>query len=344
MAQSNAKANQLETYPWGLREYATRAINLAQRTIYGRWFKRFSDFAHLPYDYEGEACSNAICDMLTADKPCMIARFGANEMMVTLRTKSIMEKKTALGQFGKILLGKAAPFWWDNAIRGSMSWVAGYFPDDNASFERYGKRILEDCKQIDLLGAWQCGEKMLKKIYFPKARAMPLQMLEPFWTRDPWTGGVLEGKRILVIHPFDETIKRQYTKSRIRSIHRDPRILPEFELLTYRSVQSIAGNWPVEFDSWFDALEKMCEDISKIDFEIAIIGAGAYGMSLAAFIKRDLHKKAFHLGGATQLLFGIKGGRYDASASYRENLYTEDWVRPSERPARCDTAENGAYW
>jgi len=38
----------------------------------------------------------------------------------------------------------------------------------------------------------------------------------------------------------------------------------------------------------------MCDDIPKLNCDIAIIGAGAYGMSLVALIKRDLHRKVAH--------------------------------------------------
>jgi hypothetical protein len=63
------------------------------------------------------------------------------------------------------------------------------------------------------------------------------------------------------------------------------------------------------------------------DFDVAIIGCGAYGFPLAAHLKR-LGKKAIYMGGATQLLFGIKGKRWD---NYRliSNFFNEHWVRPS---------------
>ena len=48
----------------------------------------------------------------------------------------------------------------------------------------------------------------------------------------------------------------------------------------------------------------------KIDFDVAIIGCGAYGFPLAAKLKQA-GKQAIHLAGATQLLFGIKGKRWE---------------------------------
>ena len=75
-------------------------------------------------------------------------------------------------------------------------------------------------------------------------------------------------------------------------------------------------------------------------FDIAIIGCGAYGMPLAAYCKQ-IGKKAVHLGGATQLLFGIKGKRWD-----NYSLYNDYWVRPleSETPRNAGKIESGCYW
>ena len=50
--------------------------------------------------------------------------------------------------------------------------------------------------------------------------------------------------------------------------------------------------------------------LDKQDYDICLIGAGAYGFPLAAHVKRK-GKKAIHLGGALQLLFGVKGKRWE---------------------------------
>src|SRR5690606_28576019 len=107
---------------------------------------------------------------------------------------------------------------------------------------------------------------------------------------------------------FNKTIEEQYFKKRTL-LFKDQRVLPEFKSLeTIQAVQTIAGN-NSEFNNWFEALDWMKKEIEKKDFDIAIIGCGAYGFPLAAHVKR-LGKKAIHLGGATQLLFGIKGKRW----------------------------------
>jgi hypothetical protein len=88
----------------------------------------------------------------------------------------------------------------------------------------------------------------------------------------------------------------------------------------------------------------MEEQIGQADFDIAIIGCGAYGFPLAAHVKR-MGKKAVHLGGATQILFGIRGKRWDSLPAIAQ-LMNEHWVRPhfSEIPPGGDAVEDGCYW
>ena len=80
------------------------------------------------------------------------------------------------------------------------------------------------------------------------------------------------------------------------------------------------------------------------DYDIALIGCGAYGFHLAAHAKRR-QKIGIHLGGATQMLFGIKGKRWENNPRSR-GLMNAHWVKPadSERPEKFTLIENGCYW
>ena len=171
----------------------------------------------------------------------------------------------------------------------------------------------------------------------------PLKDLEPFSNEEPWTSA-LENKKILVIHPFAESIKNQYEKNRDK-IFNGVNILPDFELKCIKAVQSHGGqNGYHNFNNWFEAFDWMLESALKIDFDIAIIGCGAYGFPLASRIKQ-YGKKAIHLGGVTQILFGIKGKRWD-SRGYISKFYNEYWVRPnnSETPDLAKEIEDSCYW
>lgn len=196
-------------------------------------------------------------------------------------------------------------------------------------------------KQIDVLGSYIQMEKVFDKELSPAKRVNLDGYYAPYYWKNPWTK-VLKGRKVLVIHPFSEDIASQYNNHRTQ-IWEDPEVLPEFDLITYKSVQSMLGI-KTAYRDWFKALEKMEEDISQIDFDIALIGCGAYGMPLAAFVK-SLGKQSVHLAGWTQTLFGIIGERWinNPRVSKMMNVY---WIHPSafNIPAEAKKIENGAYW
>jgi len=311
------------------------------------------DTLYLPLDYKGQAAGNLIRNCIESDVPCMITRIGAIELETIVRTQNTQAKGGFWRRFYRYLFKGSGPFWWDDGIRRRMSTNTGFFPVDDEHLMRFAELMLEDFPLIDvlgtwlqemplnnILGSWLAGVDVRMKPYFPEAKIVPLQDLEPYYHSDPWSQ-VLKGKKVLVIHPFETSIRNQYSQRQY--LFRNPGVLPEFNLLTLKAVQSIAGN-PVEFTSWFDALDRMCVQVERMDFDVAIIGAGAYGLPLAAFVKR-MGKKAIHLGGATQILFGIRGLRWDQWEFFQQ-LYNEYWVRPlpEEIPVKYQSVEGGCYW
>lgn len=198
--------------------------------------------------------------------------------------------------------------------------------------------MLKCMTQVDILASWRPEEVFFKK-QLKHSIKISLTDLGPTINQGYSWSSILEGKKVLVIHPFAKSIELQYNTNRKKIFH-DQYILPEFESLqTITAIQTIAGNTN-GFNSWFDALGYMENEITKKDFDIALIGCGAYGFPLAAFIK-SIGKKAVHIGGALQLFFGIKGKRWD-SLGY----YNEYWIKPSsaERPKDLGKVEDGCYW
>ena len=97
---------------------------------------------------------------------------------------------------------------------------------------------------------------------------------------------------------------------------------------------------PPRHRDWFEALEDLKSRMEKIDYEIALVGAGAWSLPLVAHAKA-MGKKGMHLGGSLQLMFGIKGGRFD-----NNRICNPRWTRPlpQESPANHRLMEGGAYW
>lgn len=217
--------------------------------------------------------------------------------------------------------------------------LSGFFPKDENLLENFVNLYTSDIKNLDLLGVWNEYEEFLQVPMDTKL--CKIRELEPWFYNEPWTAA-LEGKKVLVIHPFEETIKKQYQKK--EKLYENENILPNFELKTIKAVQTIAGE-KSEFKDWFEALESMKNQMEEIDFNIAIIGCGAYGFPLASHAKK-LGKVGIHLGGVTQLLFGIKGKRWEEWKHYTELRKNEgeSWVYANEIPKDYKKIENGCYW
>ncbi len=295
----------------------------------------------LASNLKGQAASDVIRKRLLAAEPCMITRFGRTELRTILRRWN-RSQGGLLPSACRYVLGKQGPFWWDDEIRGAIRDLSGFFPNTDEALNKFSDLFIRDLCLIDVLGVWCAGEAALAGL-FPHAELLSLTDLEPFHQPDPWTTA-LEGRTVLVVHPFEESIRKQYAKRNV--LFSDSRILPEFSLKTVKAVQSLGGDGS-GFATWFDAFDWMCERIQKTDFDVALIGAGAYGLPLAAFVKR-IGKKAVHLGGVSQLLFGIRGRRWDEPPlleNYKK-FYNENWVRPlrSETPDSYEAVEGGTYW
>lgn len=331
----------LRMYPFDFRSYVTRGIIWGQRQLFCKALKGLTDHSLMPLHCQGDSANALIEDTLRSGKPCLISRFGSVEIDAALRGYDIDRKGCFCEKLLQIVIGRSGPFWWDNSVRRGLLRTAGVFPADDVTLMRFSRRVLEDCRQVDILGTWNARERMLWRKFFPCAKGVGLGDLDPFFREHPWSR-VLKGKKVLVVHSFTNTITDQY--ARREKLFANPEMLPDFTLIPYRSVMSYLG-LETPYRDWFEALDRMCEDISKIDFDVAILGCGAYGMSLGAFIKFRLGKQAIHLGGVSQLLFGIKGGRWDGLPEYRA-LYNEFWVRPldTERPKMYKALESGAYW
>lgn len=263
--------------------------------------------------------------------PFMVARFGNTELSVmvnTLKRRIFGNSTETQARFDE---------WFGRLVEG-----AGFFPNEKELAEPFTDLMLESCKEIDIMAIYHCHmDDYIITEYMKGSRVTFLNHIEPWRCKEPWTAA-LKGKKVLVIHPFDESVRSQYQKRELLFPGTD--VLPEFELKTLKAVQTIAGEVDERFKTWFEALEYMYEEAMKIDFDVAIIGCGAYGLPLAAKLKTS-GKQAIHMGGATQIFFGIKGRRWVDNP--RAGIaFNDAWVYPkkSETPKNCEIVENHCYW
>lgn len=279
---------------------------------------------------------------------------ASNELSRLIESK----KPFAAGRIG--LFEMAAMRMYEFGIKNKYSLVmdniyncAGFFPNDINLGEQFLSIMKVSLGSMDMLAPfYQFCENYFINHYTDKeiiisenANIFQICLLEEVWTKS------LKGKKVLVVSPFEDSIRHQYQKRELLFPGKEE-ILPEFELLTYRSLMTIGDMKDERFETWFDALEFMKKEILSMDFDIALLGCGAYGFPLAAELKKA-GRQAVHMGGILQILFGIMGKRWDGTRNGGEvniqkdiaKYYNENWIYPlEEKPKEASKVEYGPYW
>ena len=311
-------------YYYAISKLRKRALESQDNDLY---FKKHADYGKSTV-YSAEAVNKILFEWITEGIPFMAGRFGATEL-------------SALKIFDFEISSR-----YEKILAQMQNW-SGFFPTTLEAGKKFRDLMISCIPEADILGVWgQPFEDYYMKYYGrEQLKSVYLFGLEP-WScgESPWSAA-LKGKKMLIIHPFAETIKTQYNKR--EKIFPAREILPEFQLEVLKAVQTIAGERDNRFQDWFEALDWMYKEALGMNFDIAIIGCGAYGFPLAVKLKKA-GKQAIHLGGATQLLFGIKGKRWesDPAFEYVQKFFNDSWVYPdeAERPQKAHIVEGGCYW
>jgi hypothetical protein len=249
--------------------------------------------------------------------------------------------KYGIKEYIQFVKGFPVPMFYEKEIQ-RLGNNAGVFPVSMDIANRFCSMMLADLQDIDILASYAWCERYLLTAIQHCAMVNLEGYYAPFLYEHPWSKA-LEGKRVLVIHPFAKSIAQQYEKRAL--LFQNPNVLPEFaSLRVIKAVQSIAET-DCGFGNWFEALDYMKEEMEKKDFDIAIIGCGAYGLPLTIHAKK-LGKIGIHLAGWTQLLFGIYGKRWLEDQPQYARYINDYWIRPSpsETPKSAKLVEGGCYW
>lgn len=166
----------------------------------------------------------------------------------------------------------------------------------------------------------------------------------------PWTNS-LKNKKVLVISPFEKTIKTQWQKR---------------DLIWGDAVEKMNGFDLVDVikapfhpmvddrnlnnkESWYEVAEMYMEKMDNYDYDVVLIGAGAYAPVLADHAKQT-GKIGITICGALQLLFGIIGPRWVDYPCYApwKKMFNEHWIYPlhEDKPLNNHlmTSIENSYW
>lgn len=260
---------------------------------------------------------------------------------------------TSCGKIGSVELGLIVRYLAREKIEGQVvtHWAghdrminnnAGVYPIDNKVISQFARVYLDSLRQTNLLGVWyRFGEARITREFSKDAILVDSHAIEPYFFDDPWTLA-LKNRRVLVITPFTISVERNYANRHLIWKSK-PGLLPDFQLQTLRcplQPQMIQ----VEYPTWHDAFDKLKSEMSRRAWDVMIVGAGAWSLPLCAHA-RAMGRCGIHMGGSTQILFGIKGKRWDNHPKF-QGFFNEHWTRPlpEETPQATSTVENACYW
>jgi hypothetical protein len=225
---------------------------------------------------------------------------------------------------------------------------AGVYPNNYEYLVSFMKNNYESImSQIDIYAKWNQNKEFESNLVSSKNPFhlnVDLKSLEPYYFQESLWTTLLANKKVVIISPFTDSIKTQYNNRNL--IWKDsflPQFTPiylQFPLSYYLVAETNRSKYPKNSD---ELLSKFQRELDTLDFDIALIGAGVYGLPLAAHCKK-LGKIGFHLGGATQILFGVKGMRWRNQNLEKANY--QYWIEPSksETPEYKNLCEEGCYW
>jgi hypothetical protein len=253
-------------------------------------------------------------------------------------------RPAALGKIGS-LEGEAVTCFlkgrdYPGILRKQLLDNVGVHPVDTDSLNAFCAEYLKATDALDLLAArGHPGETdLIKRV--PKRTLVPLRSFESWLHPNPWSAA-LQGKRVIVVTPFAESVSSQFRRR--MQIWRNPRILPPFELRVVKMPLSPGLVAPTE-RNWQERFAGLIEECERAPYDVMLVGAGGLSLPLVAHAKAR-GRAGFHLGGHTQILFGVMGKRWDRDARLL-SLQTDAWVRPSgaEAPSTVVKVEQGCYW
>ena len=289
---------------------------------------------------------------------------GAEEICLAIQAALDTHQGALIGRNGTIeletllfrLYGSHPGQVYPHHLSRRMELHAGIWPSSKDSLDAWVFAMLDAIRSSDVLVAgWYEPLKLRESEFLNRtnthAPRIPLRSLEPYYVAPEmrWTR-LLAGHTVAVVSSFAETMRTQISKREDLWPLSPGSLLPDttdwvFVRTGYAPLLAQGtASWPSSISSWSDAVSSLVDEIVATKPRIALIGCGGLGMVLGA----ELKKKgiiAIVLGGAIQVLFGIKGNRW-ANHSVISHFWNDAWIWPdlSETPRGSLLIEDSCYW
>jgi len=228
------------------------------------------------------------------------------------------------------------------------------------SLDLWAQDILEALSNLDAVVSWSPSAKtqelQILNQYSPNAKKIVLRALEPYYTPEyQYTTKMTKGP-IAVVSPFAESIKKQWSiiHEVFPPIGLAGQMWPQNQTLIpirapYGPAMTQANlslSWSIDIlnEGPLQAIQYLADQVSQSGAKYALVGIGALSLLLVHELKKR-HIVAIHTGGGTQIMFGIKGNRWQ-NHSVISNFFNPSWTKPSQNeiPSEAQKVERSCYW
>ena len=284
-----------------------------------------------------------IRERLCSNRPFIVGRGGDSELLIV-----------------EDVVNQVTP-----QVRGWPRRHSGIYPETPESMQVFGDAYYEAMRSLrtpDLFAFFQ-HRVTVEDIILPLTVSKSVGLihedaLSPFFFPDnPWSA-CLRNKTVLIVHPFVESIKCQLRRRELLFPYA-PETLPPFTFKFVKSFQCM-GEQPLPHKDWNETMQATKRLVDAVGhFDVALIATGSYGLPLAVYCKSVKGASAVVAGGSLQMLFGLRGMRWDRlyPTGYKypvyntngsiQTLYNSNWIYPlhSDAVINPEKIEHGSpYW
>ncbi len=231
------------------------------------------------------------------------------------------------------------PIWSLFSDTRSGATNAGIRPRNKESYRVFADLCRGAMEGLDLQGVWSSGYEAVCIGKGAQREFFDVEITGPDGGNPNHWLCSLQGKRVLVVSPFDGTIQKQ--------IPCLAKVWPKSDWM--RGTEFCSVPFPYLIDegcpeTWWEVYNRIGVIVSRGDYDVALFGCGGLGLPFAHLAKKS-GRVGIHLGGHLQLIFGIYGKRHIEQDWHRQHI-NDTWVRPGgdEVAKTASRVEGGCYW
>ena len=238
-------------------------------------------------------------------------------------------------------------YMYSPTLRLAMTRNAGIWPEIDQWATHMTSSVLP---YMDHVVAWYnpTHERIVFESYTKSQVHKGLHWFNPWDV--PWTKVLPTRTRIAVVSPFAESISQQIPNLNLlfsKQLWNDPVIIPIRTGCSPALDRTSAAAWSADIlaEGWQKAVDATVDKVLESNVRVALVGCGGLSLPIVAALKQK-GIIAIHLGGAVQVLFGIRGRRWLTDKVIGPWMKSPLWRNPlrSETPQNAQQVEGGCYW